>query len=674
MRLKITNYGILDDVDLVLEPGLTSLVGPNGSGKSTIVDALFFALTGETIDGRNVADRVNWEAFDGKAVVRLEAEDYAIERTIKSAGVTHKLTLKDGEVLTKKGDINSRLFQLFGIENSSILKDVFFSAQLRATDLFDATDANRLALLSRVFGFDKLEQCRAAIYKVLAETPVPTVNAETIAAFKERLSATDTKLSELRQQSQDLEKSISELPADADECRKQLSRTLDSVRSVHEDNLQKAQAKIDELTEPLDTATKLMTKLQHLHTYARCKVTRADVEDKKSQCEERLQTLTDGPSVEALSTALNGISAQRAKMEIERADLLKRLNLDTGVCPLTGGKPCIDLLRAHDPELIKQQLDELGKQFETLDTDEAQLKQFLSARIEADKEAEKLRIELQQAERTLEEDCEMPEGADKLSMDELKALAEDTERVSLAQAEVDRLKFDLGVAQQTKERSEVWLSEHANDQMISAEEYSMWTQRLEQCNTLDAQLKSAKVQLSNMQDYRNDNEKSLQQLLDDKDKAEAFQHRAEILRSVRELLSKGQLQRLLLQNTLKKLNKEIATCSKIFEFPYGIYIEDSGAIRYRTDMRDGIDVRYLSGGQKYVAAIITRLAFGRVLGASFPFVVLDEPSTCLDEQSRELLAGLLSVLNDRAKTEGTYLVVPTHDHLLTAVSNKVFNL
>ena len=63
MKLLINNYGIIEHEELNLDSGLLAIIGPNGSGKSTIVDALFFALTGETIDGRNLEERINWGAM-----------------------------------------------------------------------------------------------------------------------------------------------------------------------------------------------------------------------------------------------------------------------------------------------------------------------------------------------------------------------------------------------------------------------------------------------------------------------------------------------------------------------------------------------------------------------------------------------------------------------------------
>ena len=79
----------------------------------------------------------------------------------------------------------------------------------------------------------------------------------------------------------------------------------------------------------------------------------------------------------------------------------------------------------------------------------------------------------------------------------------------------------------------------------------------------------------------------------------------------------------------------------------------------------------MSGGQKYVAAIITRIAFARVLSTRFPFMILDEPSICLDDGSRELLAAFMEALNNRFSKENKYLIVPTHDELILSKGRKI---
>lgn len=672
MKLEISNYGIIDTLDISLNPGLAVLVGPNGSGKSTIVDALYFALTGDTIDGRNVVDRINWGSVDKKASVKLNAGVFSVTRTIKNSGVSHRLELDDGTVLTKKGDVNERLFAIFNIENASVIKDVFFSAQLRATDLFDATESQRLTLLSRVFGFDRLEQCRAAIYKVLAETPVPVVNEETLAVLKDRVNSNKLKLEELNKQHDDASRQLQELNFDANRYLEVMAMPTDAERTAHVTALAKATKDIEdteELFQKFDAlaqkAEVLMNKLSEIIDYN-------DAKSKLQALEEELGELTAGISLDNLNSAKASIAQQKLALENEIKELESRKDADRAVCPLTGGTPCIELLRKFDPELVAQELAAKREALETLTNDEQQLTTYFNQAVAAVQKTGAVQRSIDEQNNVLAEHLKRlealgigPDADDKALLKELEAVG----YCGDAAARHTELQTKREEAQRSIDFHSRWLEEHPSKAGISDEERTVLQDKKQTFEALNTTLSRLSFESQQTRKTLEDEDAILSKMQEDKERSRSFQHRADILREVRELMSKGQLQRLLLQTTIKSVNKEIDACARIFNFPYKLFIEESGSISFSSDDIDNADVKLLSGGQKYVAAIITRLAFGRVLRAAFPFVVLDEPSTCLDDNSRELLAGLLKALSDRAKQEKNYLIVPTHDELLVSAAD-----
>ena len=114
---------------------------------------------------------------------------------------------------------------------------------------------------------------------------------------------------------------------------------------------------------------------------------------------------------------------------------------------------------------------------------------------------------------------------------------------------------------------------------------------------------------------------------------------------------------------LDELNKRLSTVLARFNFKYGVRWASDGNILYKEESdTTEHNASQLSGGQKYILVIAIRLVLLEMLNSSFPVFALDEPTTGLDVDNRQLLADVLSNLaKDYPKL---VLVIPTHDELL----------
>jgi exonuclease SbcC len=77
-----------------------------------------------------------------------------------------------------------------------------------------------------------------------------------------------------------------------------------------------------------------------------------------------------------------------------------------------------------------------------------------------------------------------------------------------------------------------------------------------------------------------------------------------------------------------------------------------------------IDIDSLSGGEQVGVALALRLGMAHLLGSSnLNFVILDEPTTHLDEQRRKSLVRVLSQLSDISNnlSEPLQFIIITHD-------------
>jgi len=132
-RLSISNYALIDQLELCLEPGLTVLTGETGSGKSIIVGALGLIL-GQRADSGLVKDperkcvveaifRVNMDRFKESFILHdLDIEEeITIRREIASNGKSRAFINDTPVNLPVLSDIASRLVDLHSQHENLLL-------------------------------------------------------------------------------------------------------------------------------------------------------------------------------------------------------------------------------------------------------------------------------------------------------------------------------------------------------------------------------------------------------------------------------------------------------------------------------------------------------------------------------------------------------------------------
>ena len=70
-------------------------------------------------------------------------------------------------------------------------------------------------------------------------------------------------------------------------------------------------------------------------------------------------------------------------------------------------------------------------------------------------------------------------------------------------------------------------------------------------------------------------------------------------------------------------------------------------------------------------AVANRCALADTLGAKFPLMVLDEPTTGLDDVNKGKMSQLLQKVSETLSGKGVYLVIPTHDEELLVNANVI---
>lgn len=663
MILTLEHIGKIDTATFNLKQGVTTVLGENGVGKSTLVNALFLALTGETIDGAVLEDKVTWDYDTGS--ITLQTENWTVVRTIgkKSSAV---LTDNSGLRLTKKAEINDYIFKFYNIESADILKEVYFAAQYKAVDILETTPAKRLDMLAAVFGLAKYDKAQKRIYQSLVNTPQIEVNDEL-------LEDTERGIKEYKNQLKDAEKTLEDKrmelePLDSD------AKLIAIINSPTEKDMADVIAKRDKHYADIDIYTTEYKKIQEY---------KDEMELLRSQIGQYQQYMTDVRDLESLAKDMEEIQVDmptstenirkvqaetiEAKAELtaelkaltERKDLLK-----DGLCPLSKTPPCSGLLAMSDPEALGAQIDDIKNKLNIVNEDLA----ALSVMEQRSAEAYKKYCEIESNTAVIKHRLSsVPDSVKTLQISE-----EDMQKASDYKAnEVNNQLADLSEKlQETRSAVAALEATLKASNTVTEEAKAKAMADHNKRRQLESDIIEAKVLIDNLTKSLESTVNINAKLKEAKEKAEQVNFKREVLTVARQALGRDYLPRLLMEKIITKLNTHLLYYINLFNFKYNCKVLADGNFYYLNESNDWVNTRYLSGGQKYIVALMLKLAMAATIRTNFPFYVLDEPTTGLDYKNRALLADLFKDME--ANLKPLYLIIPTHDSEVAEVAtNKI---
>jgi energy-coupling factor transporter ATP-binding protein EcfA2 len=184
-NIEIHNFLSIEDfvLDFKEFPDNLIITGKNGSGKSSLVEAIYWCLTGSTTKGISVNDVRNWYVEMGTFVsVVLEVEDtlYKIGRGRTDSPLlqifmfTDKWTPYTG---SKTADTQSIIYELLGISDREIKLLSYFPAS--NPSLFGSIGkSDRYSLLSTIVGMSTVDTARDKLAESVRTTGIETVSIE----------------------------------------------------------------------------------------------------------------------------------------------------------------------------------------------------------------------------------------------------------------------------------------------------------------------------------------------------------------------------------------------------------------------------------------------------------------------------------------------------------------
>jgi DNA repair protein RecN (Recombination protein N) len=138
-ELRVQNLGVIDELTLVLGPGMTALTGETGAGKTLIVEAIDL-LVGGRADGTMVRAGATEAVVEGRFVVH--DEDVILRRVVPREGRSRAYL--DGGLATAAtlAEAGGRLVDLHGQHDHQSLLSA--AVQRRALDRFGSVDLEPL--------------------------------------------------------------------------------------------------------------------------------------------------------------------------------------------------------------------------------------------------------------------------------------------------------------------------------------------------------------------------------------------------------------------------------------------------------------------------------------------------------------------------------------------------
>jgi|GEM_PF-1634984 len=347
--------------------GLVGVVGPIGSGKSSILDAISFALFGQTpAGGAQTKSLIHQQAASAHVEFWFESGDqiWRVVRALRRKGqAAHTLVRFDEvdpgasslESYELKADVDAKVQELLGMEFPAFSRSIML-AQGRFAQLLQATPTEANKVLQSVFGFDQIPRMRdvantrvaAAQARITAlgdeahqvqdaksrlsqaEELAKTAHGrqETLAAVEPRLTEVTARQSEIQEKNtavgvsqKALTEAVASLPPDAADV---VSRETSRVEAFDA-----GKKEVDASKERLDGAAAVRQGLQDAGTEATLSVAELVL----SQRDDALIALTSLESAveeaEALQVGAGTKLAAADKRALEFADVAKGRAADT---------------------------------------------------------------------------------------------------------------------------------------------------------------------------------------------------------------------------------------------------------------------------------------------------------------------------------------------------------
>lgn len=693
-KIELENWCQHAKLSVSIENGLTGILGANGKGKSNLIRALVFGLTGFVTGTRT--DYLRYGESKGSVALEFYAEEdshtYRVVRNIHNGDVALYRQNADRFELISDRPATAReyLEELIHV-TPDVAQQIFAVPQEDMVALFRETPGKRNEILQRVFSLQFFSRVRVKLRNFLndADTAAADIQSRTLllrdqeqskvaylASFAalppaETLSRTMSALSdEITRMSEVLGRS---------KFKEYLLAQIAQSERSRESTLQQLRAPAPEGTElpEYDVLNSRLTELtkhcENLRTAQNAVEAFLGVPELPEHNGETLQNLRQEIGF------LSG-KVQSAKSHYDHVVACGT----NGTCPTCGApttfteKDLVDAQSAY--QSLAQQLEALRKQCRE---EEVQLAEYNRKHAILDKK----RIVAEEALRAAGE------------FQEVNAVTRDAllERIVQEKATMTSLCADMKSRREWDTERTAWenLQTHASE-MLTAIDKNLQTLRSDPAlyETCEEPEETVRQKIQDIQEklaaLRQDHTKRIQydaasqELVNIREELRKLESRLlatqpetrERLRTLQDLFSPKNLPAKVAFSIYKVLAERLNSYLAEFDAPYSVELTEGGdfVCVFNTGLHQ--PAARLSGGEKMVLSVAFRLALHSVFATDDTggFIMLDEPTTFLDEKNKDALFRVLNTLKVSPMFRDLQIFVVTHDEMLRPLFNSVIDL
>ncbi len=656
------------DTAIAFGSGITIFVGHNGSGKSSVIDAVTYALYGEHMRkaNRNLVRR----GSSGQALVRmrftLNGREFQVVRSLTAAGSTAfsqlELLSDSGKLVNKKlaGGERKQYGESTSAEVAKVLgldyKKLRVAAVVQQGELAKIVEARPKEfkeLINGLIGIDRLDTAFSTMLEV-------------VRGFRDRLrdetGYTDLEMPKLQEHITESERRL----ADA---RRLLSEYNDE-KVLLDTRLRQLEAEIETLEPLKEKAAEAQAKERQLMKYVSEKRDQATEESRRL---ERVAREARSALAAVAGKEENSMRLQMARDELEDVQRqVERSESEQG--KLRGLLECAGRMQVTDGRcpVCDSPVSKINQMFDTAHI-QAEIRRVEDARSRLQAE----RVGLKKEEQKLAEENRKIASAEALLSSNSIGSVEDVARMetdlagkkeALARLPKEIVRVDdpfaLAIDDASKALAEDVASLREKARSFSPAQYAQAKDErwkvLQKLQKASAEIGAHGKTAQDAQAEIDSGKKALARL------ASAFEFVCMLERIRSHVYNRdGAVGMSLRSWALATISKKASEYASLFNI--GIsrieLAEKAREIAITCYGRNGeIDMDSLSGGEKVAVALALRLGIAYMMGASkLDFVILDEPTTHLDEERRKALVKIISEAFREGAGPLAQMIIITHD-------------
>ena len=692
-RLKIHNYCQHEGVrEWEIYGNTVGIIGSNNHGKSNLVRSIQDLVTGSFHKKKQRI--ISWGQTEGSIEGDFEGMAggyFRIFRSLHKNDASLKEIDTEGNVVNDVADTiagtNEALRRYIPVD-PSVLQHIVFAGQEETTTLLFGKSAARERLAQSFFGVERSGQIEAVLGEVLSSLPtyddsIARMLDETSAEI-DRLEARDSQLSEMvfdgilsNEELSQHRELVSRHAGQAQRDRRRISiaqqlESLDLAIADLQNKLKSEQESIEgfsaeEIQERIDKArqdTEVNSRIDHLERSIQSWEATAAQAEKREELQQDLENAT-----KEQSDVVSSIGRTKAAIEAGEGVLEKLVAGEAAFCPVC----------EHDvpADRVDDYADKLERDRLTLKTLEER-NQTLTARCtELSNSLRELHTNASMAQtRIAEARQELEPLGERREVAQIQPLLNAVNLINEGQQEVARLESEIRLKR--AERMPIQRSfdeieaEHENE-TITQEQCDQSTAAIQAHNQALEERTQVETERNQIRGQINSNHSQMSRLTDSYRNQQVAQRQREFVTKIRSIFHYGGAPRAVVQSRLASIQARVNHYLELLDTDYRVSAREGLDFLCRFPNKEMSSIE-LSGGEKVGLSVSFRLAACESFCSNVGFIVLDEPTTWLDADTKHEMVNVLDRLNELGRNGNFQALTPTHERMLLEHFDQVIEL